>query len=283
MKELVKCQHLNHKSNQCYGENIYSKVGNEKRMTLLNMVKLNGSSLKDAANFLGINYSTAKTILRVYRIENRILKKTPYQKKSRKNTLSSSVSKTVSNGNNFELSPPKENFIETKNKILENEKVKTFFTTKNSSSTSVLNNSGSNFFQNENESTQNHEEQQFFKNTEEVLSQFKSLVFNIQACINEVVNHEVAIQKMCAMMGINSAYIKSYLPYVQQVNQGSCNKDNFNMNNESNVSVNNNLNYFLQTQLQNQLQNMQGMNEDFNNQQGQVIHRPIAVPLNFQA
>lgn len=38
-------------------------------------MKEHGKSLKDAANMLKINYSTAKTILRVYRIENRILKK----------------------------------------------------------------------------------------------------------------------------------------------------------------------------------------------------------------
>ena len=49
------------------------------------MVKLQGKSLKEAANHLNINYYTAKTILRVYRIENRILKKTPYQTKSKKN------------------------------------------------------------------------------------------------------------------------------------------------------------------------------------------------------
>lgn len=40
--------------------------------------------MKEAAKSLNINYSTAKTILRVFRIENRILKKSPYQKRSRR-------------------------------------------------------------------------------------------------------------------------------------------------------------------------------------------------------
>ena len=56
-------------------ECIYSKVDNTKRIKLLKMVKEQGKTLKEASNILGINYSTAKTILRVYRIEKRILKK----------------------------------------------------------------------------------------------------------------------------------------------------------------------------------------------------------------
>lgn len=56
-------------------DNIYSKVDNEKRIQLLHLVKEKGKSLKEASQFLDINYSTAKTILRIYRIEKRILKK----------------------------------------------------------------------------------------------------------------------------------------------------------------------------------------------------------------
>jgi hypothetical protein len=59
---------------------IYSKVDNRTRMMLLKMVKEEGISLKSAANVLKINYSTAKTILRVFRLENRILKKSSYKK-----------------------------------------------------------------------------------------------------------------------------------------------------------------------------------------------------------
>lgn len=57
-------------------DKIYNKVENDKRLQLLQMVKDNKKSLKEASKLLEINYSTAKTILRVYRIENRILKKT---------------------------------------------------------------------------------------------------------------------------------------------------------------------------------------------------------------
>lgn len=51
---------------------------------LILKVKEDGKSLKEAAKSLNINYSTAKTILRVFRIENRILKKSPYQKRNRR-------------------------------------------------------------------------------------------------------------------------------------------------------------------------------------------------------
>ncbi len=48
-------------------------------------MKHHGKTLKEASNLLKINYSTAKTILRVYRIENRILKKSS-NGSQRKNT-----------------------------------------------------------------------------------------------------------------------------------------------------------------------------------------------------
>lgn len=60
--------------------NIYNKVDNNKRLLLLKMVKEEGQSLKNAAHILKINYSTAKTILRVFRLENRILRKSSYKK-----------------------------------------------------------------------------------------------------------------------------------------------------------------------------------------------------------
>ena len=73
-------------------ENIYKKVDNKKRLLLLKLVKDEKKSLKEAANYLGINYSTAKTILRVFRIEKRILKKTSTQDKL---NLTASTSSTV--------------------------------------------------------------------------------------------------------------------------------------------------------------------------------------------
>lgn len=71
-ESAAKPQMFNYKKKK---ENIYCKVDNVKRIALLKMVKEDGKTLKEASKMLGINYSTAKTILRVYRIEKRILKK----------------------------------------------------------------------------------------------------------------------------------------------------------------------------------------------------------------
>lgn len=72
-------------------EFIYQRVNNEKRVMLLklvrkyiNQVKEDGHPLKEAAKLLDINYSTAKTILRVYRNENRILKKSASDSKQKR-------------------------------------------------------------------------------------------------------------------------------------------------------------------------------------------------------
>ena len=98
-------------------ECIYSKVDNTKRIKLLKMVKEQGKTLKEASNILGINYSTAKTILRVYRIEKRILKKSSiFQcneivKKEEQHSpiLSFTQSSTEENTLNYQLSYPQQN------------------------------------------------------------------------------------------------------------------------------------------------------------------------------
>lgn len=53
----------------------YRKINNENRQKLIEMVYLKDFLLKDAAKMLNINYSTAKTILRIFRMEKRISKK----------------------------------------------------------------------------------------------------------------------------------------------------------------------------------------------------------------
>lgn len=87
--KTITCQHANHKDG-CYGDAIYKKVTNEKRLKLLSLVREESVSLKVAAKMLEINYSTAKTILRVFRLENRILKKSAHKRKPRR-TQSQSV------------------------------------------------------------------------------------------------------------------------------------------------------------------------------------------------
>lgn len=55
--------------------NNYKKINNVTRQKLVEMVYLQDFLLKDAAEQLKINYSTAKTILRIFRTEKRIEKK----------------------------------------------------------------------------------------------------------------------------------------------------------------------------------------------------------------
>lgn len=62
---------------------VYSKIDNETRTKLVKMMLSNKYLLKDAAQYLNINYSTAKTILRVFRIEKRMIKK-KYHKMTKK-------------------------------------------------------------------------------------------------------------------------------------------------------------------------------------------------------
>ena len=57
-------------------KSVYDSVTNEKRVKLIHMVN-NGEKLNKSASVLNINYSTAKTILRIYRNERRIFKKVP--------------------------------------------------------------------------------------------------------------------------------------------------------------------------------------------------------------
>ncbi len=56
-------------------KNNYNKIKNNSRQRLIEMVNIQGFPLRDAAMSLGINYSTAKSIFRIYKIENRINKK----------------------------------------------------------------------------------------------------------------------------------------------------------------------------------------------------------------
>ena len=52
----------------------YDSIGNVKRRRLLEMVTEEGVQIKIAAERLGLNYSTAKTILQLYRRSGRIEK-----------------------------------------------------------------------------------------------------------------------------------------------------------------------------------------------------------------
>lgn len=65
----------------------YTKINNETRLKLLEMVYVQNQHLKEAARVLGVNYSTAKTILRVFRVEKRIEKKNAEEERNLKALL----------------------------------------------------------------------------------------------------------------------------------------------------------------------------------------------------
>jgi transposase len=60
------------KFNQRSKRNKYDKVESDIRRKLLYLVKDLKVSIKDAAQYLGINYSTSKTILQLFRRTGRI-------------------------------------------------------------------------------------------------------------------------------------------------------------------------------------------------------------------
>jgi transposase-like protein len=65
----------------------YRKINNETRQKLIEMVYLEDYLLKDASRILGVNYSTAKTILRIFRIEKRVEKKKADEERELKNVI----------------------------------------------------------------------------------------------------------------------------------------------------------------------------------------------------
>jgi hypothetical protein len=59
----------------------YSRISNTKKQLLIHYVISKKIKLCNAAKSLDIKYPTAKTIMRIYRKENKILKKTLMKKK----------------------------------------------------------------------------------------------------------------------------------------------------------------------------------------------------------
>jgi len=60
------------KLNKC---KVYNKIDDTTRLKLVKLVEIRKIKLKEASKILQINYSTVKTIMRLYRSENRILRK----------------------------------------------------------------------------------------------------------------------------------------------------------------------------------------------------------------
>jgi hypothetical protein len=246
MKELKSQQ----PHNKNYGESIYSKVGNEKRLALLNMVKTQGKSLKDAASLLNINYSTAKTILRVYRVENRILKKTPHQKRNKKVFF---VGKSPSDENS---SIDLENDIPNKSSLLHSSNISRSLTVY---SPQPLHNSQIKFpvTQLKNHSsytlTSNINSPVESKKTSmrELCYQYQCLVNNLKFCVNDLVNNEVIIKNLC-----NTLHDMKYPNFIEK----------FKNSLSANVIIKN----ILKDDLLKQMQNI-GINNFINNSQSNDI------------
>lgn len=65
----------------------YRRITNEEREELIYLVLKEGVRMREAAARLGLNYSSAKTILRIYRIENRTSKKNAEEERLLKKIL----------------------------------------------------------------------------------------------------------------------------------------------------------------------------------------------------
>lgn len=59
---------------ESYLEGSYNKIPNQVRDRLVEMVVMEKSSIKEAATLLKLKYSTAKTIYKIYKKENRTFK-----------------------------------------------------------------------------------------------------------------------------------------------------------------------------------------------------------------
>jgi hypothetical protein len=81
-----------------------SKIDNKTRQLLVNLIKSKKFKLKDIALFLNMNYSTAKTIARVYREENRITRKYKLKQSDfseEKNNIDSDIHTKIRNQTNL--------------------------------------------------------------------------------------------------------------------------------------------------------------------------------------
>lgn len=165
-----------------YKTSNYKKINNVTRQKLIEMVYLQDYLLKDAAKQLKMNYSTAKTILRIFRTEKRIEKKNALDEKELKtiinkykNDKSSKLFQVVYKENSIGLESPtlSKVSIEEKSdsKILENNNLKI-----NDEVPQTLNKNLKNFFGNFMEIFSNIDN--CFKQLKNNQHEFNSLVTN---------------------------------------------------------------------------------------------------------
>lgn len=74
-KKIKKFSKKKFDQNKFTSKKKYKKINNSTRRKLIELIINKNVQLKEASKLLCINYSTAKTILRIYRLEKRIEKK----------------------------------------------------------------------------------------------------------------------------------------------------------------------------------------------------------------
>jgi transposase-like protein len=192
----------------------YRKINNETRQKLIEMVYLQDYLLKDASRILGVNYSTAKTILRIFRIEKRVEKKKADEERELKNVIfnfkqerreseNESLSLTaIGTANNHHFSDEENKYhcnreptfklLSDSSKSLTNFKIQINDSPQHLNEQMGINQNQNYLFQNMNQHMENFT-QQFRKLTHIVESCFKNIKSN-QIMINSLVQSSMMIK-----------------------------------------------------------------------------------------
>ena len=80
--------------------NVYQKINYEIREKLIELVILNGKDIKQSAEALNLNFSTAKTIIRTFKLEKRISNKKNEIKTNKKFNIIKVYKNDISNKTN---------------------------------------------------------------------------------------------------------------------------------------------------------------------------------------
>jgi len=183
---------------------------------LIEMVYLQDYLLKDASRILGVNYSTAKTILRIFRIEKRVEKKKADEERELKNVIfnfkqerkeseTESLSPTaMGTTNNFHC------FSDEENKYNREPTFKLIDSSKSLTNFKILINDSPPHDQNNNCQNQNlfnfPQNQNPFQNMnmymENFTQQFRKLTHVVESCFKNIKTNQIMINSL-----INSSMI----------------------------------------------------------------------------
>jgi hypothetical protein len=158
-------------------KNNYNKIKNNSRQRLIEMVNVQGLPLRDAAMSLGINYSTAKSIFRIYKLENRINKKNSVDE------------------------------IELKNAYfkLKNEKEKKPPTNNNKNNLSSLNFETSNFLKHQDSSINENDSNNVKGKIDSLNEKINQLKSNVNSCFDMIIDNQNNLQSNYSNMVIDGS------------------------------------------------------------------------------